>query len=44
MHQWQYDARTGQGVNPRGVALRALPMKIEDGGIWVEVDDDVAAE
>jgi toluene monooxygenase system ferredoxin subunit len=44
MHLWQYDARTGQGVNPHGVALRALPMKIEDGGIWVEVDDDVAAE
>ena len=41
MHRWQYDARTGRGINPRGVVLR-LPMKIEDDGIWVEVDGDAA--
>jgi|KBSMisStandDraft_5_1062788.scaffolds.fasta_scaffold2416960_1 toluene monooxygenase system ferredoxin subunit len=40
MHLWQYDARTGKGVNPRGVALRRLPMKLEGDGIWVEVDGD----
>ena len=43
MHLWQYDARTGRGVNPRGAALRRLPMKVEDDGIWVEVDGDAAA-
>ena len=43
MHLWQYDARTGCGVNPRGVALRALPMKVEDDGIWVEVDGGSSA-
>ena len=43
MHLWQYDARTGKGVNPRGVALRRLPMKVEDDAIWVEVDGDAAA-
>ena len=43
MHLWQYDARTGRGVNPRGAALRRLPMKLEDDGIWVEVDGDAAA-
>jgi len=37
MHLWQYDARTGEGLDPRGVALRRLPAKVEDGGIWVEV-------
>ena len=42
MHLWQYDARTGKGLNPRGVALRRVPMKLEDGGIWVEVDGDAA--
>jgi toluene monooxygenase system ferredoxin subunit len=42
MHLWQYDACTGKGVNPRGVALRRLPMKVEDDGIWVEVDGDAA--
>jgi len=40
MHLWQYDARTGEGLNPRGVALRRLPLKVEDEAIWVEVDGD----
>ena len=44
MHLWQYDARTGRGVTPRGVALRRLPMKVEGDGIWIEVAGDVAAE
>ncbi|HXU02653.1 MAG TPA: Rieske 2Fe-2S domain-containing protein [Polyangia bacterium] len=44
MHLWQYDARTGKGLNPRGVQLRRLPAKLEDDGIWVEVDGDAAAE
>ena len=44
MHQWQYDARTGEGLNPRGAWLRRLPMKLEDDGIWIEVDGDAAAE
>jgi len=42
MHLWQYDARTGRGVNPRGVRLRPLPLKVEADGIWVEVDGDAA--
>ena len=44
MHLWQYDARTGKGLNPRGTGLRRLPMKLEDDGIWIEVDGDAAAE
>ena len=44
MHLWQYDARTGEGLNPRGVGLRRLPMKLEADGIWVEIDGDAAAE
>src|ERR1041384_7293266 len=37
-HEWQYDARTGGGLNPRHVKLRPLPAKVEDGAIWVDVD------
>ena len=37
-HGWQYDLRTGDGINPKGVALRRLPVKIEAGGIWVETN------
>jgi toluene monooxygenase system ferredoxin subunit len=35
-HQWQYDARSGAGLNPRGVTLVRFPVKIEDDRIWVD--------
>ncbi len=38
-HDWTYDLRSGQGMNPRGVALRPYPLKIEDGAVWVGFDD-----
>ena len=38
MHLWQYDARTGRGIDDhQGAALRRLPIRLEDGGIWVEI-------
>lgn len=37
-HEWQYDACTGQGLNPRTARLRALPVRIEGGEIQVDVD------
>jgi toluene monooxygenase system ferredoxin subunit len=36
-HEWQYDARTGRGLNPAGVALVQLPVEVRDGHIWVDV-------
>jgi len=39
MHFWQYDARTGKGIDEHeGAALRRLPIRLEDGGIWVQVE------
>ena len=38
LHQWRYDACTGAGINPRGVALKVLPIDCRDGHIWVDVD------
>jgi toluene monooxygenase system ferredoxin subunit len=35
-HHYQYDARTGRGINPRNVALRVLPSCVR--GPDVEVD------
>jgi toluene monooxygenase system ferredoxin subunit len=35
-HLWQYDARTGAGVNPRSARLRALPVRVEGGAIYVD--------
>jgi len=37
MHFWRYDARTGRGIDHEGAALRRLPIRLEDGGIWVDV-------
>lgn len=38
VHEWQYDIRTGCGVNPRGARLRRLAVKIEDGVVEVDVE------
>ena len=36
-HEWQYDADTGQGLNPCGVSLKTVPVEVRDGDIWVEI-------
>jgi len=37
-HHWQYDVRTGKGVNPVAVCLRRFEVKLEDGDVLVDVD------
>jgi toluene monooxygenase system protein E len=36
-HHWQYDVRSGSGVNPATACLRRFPVKIEDGKVFVDV-------
>jgi toluene monooxygenase system ferredoxin subunit len=36
-HQYQYDAKTGCGVNPDRVRLRAFPVSVESGQIAVDL-------
>jgi toluene monooxygenase system ferredoxin subunit len=38
-HEWQYDAATGRGLNPCGVALQTFPVEVRDGAIWVDVPE-----
>ena len=38
LHQWCYDACTGRGLNPAGVALRSYDVQVSDGRIWVDFD------
>ncbi|HEX7897212.1 MAG TPA: Rieske 2Fe-2S domain-containing protein [Planctomycetota bacterium] len=38
-HEWTYDVRTGQGVNPAAACLKRFPAKVEDGQVWVDVSD-----
>ena len=39
LHRWRYDACTGLGLNPPGVALRRYPVAVVDGQITVDLDD-----
>jgi nitrite reductase/ring-hydroxylating ferredoxin subunit len=38
MHEWQYDIRTGHGVNPDGARLRSFAVRIADDDVLVDVD------
>jgi toluene monooxygenase system ferredoxin subunit len=35
-HEWTYDVRTGRGINPASACLKAFPVRIEDGQVWVD--------
>lgn len=35
-HHYQYDARTGQGINPRSICLTTFPVRIEGDEILVD--------
>jgi len=39
-HEWTYDAATGCGINPDGVALRRYPVRVIAGQIEVDVEMD----
>jgi nitrite reductase/ring-hydroxylating ferredoxin subunit len=34
-HLWEFDARTGQGVNPRTACLRRREVRVSDGRVLV---------
>ncbi len=36
-HLWQYDARTGRGLNPSRVCLKRFATKVDHGSVFVEV-------
>ena len=36
-HEWEYDACTGQGINPSGVALRRYEVRVDGGEILVTI-------
>jgi toluene monooxygenase system ferredoxin subunit len=42
-HQWSYDACTGQGINPCSARLHALPVKVEEGIIWVDPEGGIGS-
>lgn len=36
-HRWQFDATSGQGVNPRRTCLKRFPVHVEKGKVWIEL-------
>ncbi|HEY4012202.1 MAG TPA: Rieske 2Fe-2S domain-containing protein [Polyangiaceae bacterium] len=36
-HLWEFDARTGDGINPRGCKLRRHPVHVVDGVVRVRL-------
>jgi toluene monooxygenase system ferredoxin subunit len=40
-HHWQFDACTGQGINPSGVQLQSYPLSIDAAqDIWIELPEE----
>ena len=38
VHGWTYNAKTGQGLIPKSARLHRYAVKVEDGKIWVDVE------
>lgn len=36
-HRWQFDAGTGEGINPRTTCLQSFAVQVEEGSILVDV-------
>jgi toluene monooxygenase system ferredoxin subunit len=37
-HGWEFDASTGQGINPKSACLQCFPVRVENGDILIDVD------
>ncbi len=38
-HEWIFDAKTGESVNPKGTKLPSFEVRIKDGDVYVKVPD-----
>jgi toluene monooxygenase system ferredoxin subunit len=43
-HHYQYDARSGQGINPKSVRLARFPVEVSEGAVHVDVPTSVEGE
>jgi len=39
-HEWEFDARTGRGINPASACLHRYPVQLDGTGIFVGVGED----
>lgn len=43
-HHWEFDVRTGNGINPQNACLKAFPVSIENGDILLDLEDQRSTE
>lgn len=43
-HGWEFDVRSGCGINPSECALRRYPVEVRDDAVWVDVGTLAAEE
>src|ERR1700761_7691271 len=41
-HEWEFDARTGQGVNPQAARLKPFPVRLDDDRIFIAIPPELA--
>jgi nitrite reductase/ring-hydroxylating ferredoxin subunit len=41
-HEWEFDARTGQGVNPQAARLKPFPVRLDDDRIFIQIPSESA--
>jgi nitrite reductase/ring-hydroxylating ferredoxin subunit len=39
-HEWEFDARTGQGVNPQVARLKPFPVRLDDDRIFIAIPSE----
>src|ERR1700761_9687475 len=39
-HEWEFDARTGQGVNPQAAHLKPFPVRLDDDRIFIQIPSE----
>jgi len=39
-HEWQFDAHTGQGVNPASACLERYPVRLDEDRVFVGIEED----
>ena len=41
-HEWEFDARTGQGVNPQAACLKPFPIRVDNDRIFIQIPPESA--
>jgi toluene monooxygenase system ferredoxin subunit len=43
-HHWEFDVRTGNGINPETACLKVIPVTVQSGDILLDLDEERPTE